>query len=245
VSEPGGFSASRFTGSVPAHYDQGMGPVLFAGHAQDLSRRLAQHLARHPAPHAAPGRVLEVACGTGILTAALLEHLPSSVQLSASDLNPAMLGYAAGCVPADDRLGWLAADVRRLPLADRVLDAAACQFGLMFVPDRAAALAEIRRALRPAGVLAFNVWHDLDHNPFARITRDAVAALLQGPPPAFFDVPFGWHDRDAIVALLERGGFEVCEVADLAGPRGRPAPASLPPAWFAAARCVTKSRRGA
>ena len=77
--------ATDFTGSIPAFYDHGLGPVFFADFADDIARRAAA---------SAPTRVLEIAAGTGIVTRRLRDLLPSEAHLIATDLNPPMLEVA-------------------------------------------------------------------------------------------------------------------------------------------------------
>jgi hypothetical protein len=68
----------RFLGSIPELYDRHLGPVIFEPYAADLARRV---------PVVPVGPVLEVACGTGILTQPLHAHLSPNVQLISTDLN--------------------------------------------------------------------------------------------------------------------------------------------------------------
>ncbi|HXU12877.1 MAG TPA: class I SAM-dependent methyltransferase, partial [Candidatus Binatia bacterium] len=76
---------AHFTGSIPENYDRHLGPVLFEPYARDLARRL---------PAAEGTRVLEVACGTGIVTKHLRERLPAGCRLVATDLNQPMIDHA-------------------------------------------------------------------------------------------------------------------------------------------------------
>ena len=76
---------TKFSGSIPAAYDRYLGPLLFQPYAEDLATRLASNKT---------GSVLELACGTGILTRVLRTHLPSQVKLIATDLNEPMFRQA-------------------------------------------------------------------------------------------------------------------------------------------------------
>jgi ubiquinone/menaquinone biosynthesis C-methylase UbiE len=104
-----------------------------------------------------PGlRWLDVGCGTGALVdAVLLGTAPASV--FGIDPSPGFLGYAAATVP-DPRAAFARGDARALPVADRSFDAVVSGLVLNFVPDPAAALAELRRAARGGGTVAFYVW---------------------------------------------------------------------------------------
>jgi ubiquinone/menaquinone biosynthesis C-methylase UbiE len=105
---------ANFSGSIPAAYDRYLGPILFQPYAEDLAARLQ-------VPE--NGSVLELACGTGILTRALRTRLPPTVQLTATDLNEAMFRHAAGKFADDEPVEWQQADASSLPFADRLFDA--------------------------------------------------------------------------------------------------------------------------
>src|SRR4030095_3327756 len=117
-----------FVGTVPQNYDRYLGPVLFHGFADDLTARVPR----------GPGiRVLEVACGTGIVTRRLLARLRGQGTLVATDLNEAMLAHARSEGPGDPAREWRQADATALPFPDGSFDAVVCQFGLMFFPHKA------------------------------------------------------------------------------------------------------------
>jgi ubiquinone/menaquinone biosynthesis C-methylase UbiE len=100
--------------------------------------------------------VLDVGCGTGNLTRALLRRLSTAGRILAVDIAPRMLAVARGKV-ADGRVGWLQADAERLPLADGLADRVVC-FSVWPHFERADAVArELRRVLRPGGSL--HIWH--------------------------------------------------------------------------------------
>ena len=90
--------------------------------------------------------MLEIACGTGILTRRLRAALPKDAELVATDLNPAMLDRARETLAGAD-VHWRTADAAALPFKDATFDAVVCQFGYMFLPDRATGFAEARRVL--------------------------------------------------------------------------------------------------
>lgn len=190
-------SHTQFTGSIPQHYDRYLGPVLFEPYARDLARRL-----EGPSPK----RILELACGTGILTRELRARLPKS-SIVATDLNEAMIEYALTRPDAATGITWRAADMSALPLPDRTFDAVVCQFGMMFVPDKPAAIREARRVLAPGGTFLFNVWDSIERNRYARISQTVVERLFPEDPPSFYRTPFGMHDGAEIRALVEAGGF--------------------------------------
>lgn len=188
---------AAFVGAVPANYDRYLGPVFFHHFAEDLLTRLV----------VTDGiRVLETACGTGIVTRRLVERLAGRGTVVATDLNEAMIEHARTLV-AGPGVEWQPADATRLPVPDRSFDAVVCQFGLMFFPDKAAGLREAYRVLKPGGQQLFNVWDAMEHNPVARITHETVAGFFPTDPPQFYTVPFGYHNIGVIEGFLTRAGF--------------------------------------
>jgi SAM-dependent methyltransferase len=191
--------STSFTGSIPEHYDTYSGPAIFERWAEAFARRL---------PARIDGDVLETACGTGILTRRLRDRLPPGVRLVATDLNGAMLEYARGRLGEPPGVEWQTADAVALPFSDGSFAAVVCQLGIMFVPDKAAAMREARRVLASGGLFAFLVWDRLDSNPHAQASGDAIAALVPNDPAAsFVKVPYGFNDESLIRRLLADNGF--------------------------------------
>ena len=189
---------ARFSGSIPAIYDQYLGALLFEPYAQDLAQRVSD---------LQQGLLLEVAAGTGIVTQALRARLPKAVQIVATDLNEAMLRVGAKR-EQDPSVTWQQADALQLPFADASADIIACQFGVMFFPDRRAGYREALRVLKPAGRYVINVWDQLEKNEVSLIGAQAVAQLFPSDPPRFIErTPFGYFDVAAIRADLESAGF--------------------------------------
>jgi ubiquinone/menaquinone biosynthesis C-methylase UbiE len=190
---------ARFAGSIPALYDRHLGPLLFQPFAEDLADRLAS---------LTEGALLETASGTGIVTQALLRRLPAAVSVTATDLNQAMLDFAAA-KRGMERASLRQADALALPFAADLFDAVVCQFGVMFFPDRVAGYREARRVLKPGGRFVFNVWDSLAHNAVAQCVNDAVAEHFPNDPPRFFArTPHGHHDTGVIRRELGEAGFE-------------------------------------
>ena len=190
---------AHFSGSIPAAYDRYLGPMLFQPYAEDLAARLQVE---------ENGSVLELACGTGILTRALRTHLPSTVKLTATDLNEPMFRHAAAKFRKDEAVQWLQADACSLPFGDRLFDAVVCQFGIMFVPDKALAAREAHRVLKPGGLFLFNVWDAMEHNELGQLTHQTIASYFDKDPPDFYEIPFGYHDQDEIKRVLKEAGFQ-------------------------------------
>ena len=189
---------AQFAGSIPAAYDRYLGPMFFQPYAEDLAARLEV---------GNNSSVLEVACGTGIVTRILRDRLPATVRLVATDLNEPMIKHAAAKFSEKDPVEWKQADACSLPFDDESFDAVVCEFGLMFVPDKALAAREARRVLKPHGVFLFNVWDSLAENPLGKIPHETIAGFFAKDPPAFYEVPFGYYDQAEIRRAVEGAGF--------------------------------------
>lgn len=197
---------SAFTGSIPEHYDRGLGPHIFAGYAADIAARVAA---------LEPKRVLEMAAGTGIVTRQLRDALPADTHLTATDLNAPMLAVAAKKMSPGEQVDFLPANACELPFKDGAFDCVVCQFGVMFFPDKDLSYREAHRVLSPGGSYILNVWDSMDANPFARVAYDTIAGFFDNDPPQFYKLPFHYHDRKAIAASLMDAGFDDITITEL------------------------------
>ena len=156
-----------------------------------------------------PGhRVLDVACGTGVLTRASASRAGSGGAVSGLDLDPAMLAVAARLSPA---LRWHRGSADALPFADKSFDAVVSQFGLMFVPDPVAALREMFRVLVPGGRLAVAVWASLADTPAYAVEVDLVERLAGTAAADVLRAPFALGETKRLA--------ELCHAAGLTGAR--------------------------
>src|SRR5262249_24425496 len=188
-----------FAGSIPAIYEQFLVPLIFESYARNLAERLAE---------TKPQDVLETAAGTGVLTRAIASRIPVHARIVATDLNQPMLDHARTRLSHDGRIEWRQADALALPFADQTFDAVACQFGVMFFPDKLQGYKEARRVLRPGGHFFFNVWDRISENEFADVVTEALATLFPHDPPRFMArTPHGYHDAERIRQELNAAGF--------------------------------------
>jgi len=205
-----------FAGSIPDIYDGLLVPLIFERYARDLAERIAV---------TRPQEVLETAAGTGVLTSAMASRLPAEGRIVASDLNQPMLDRAAIRHNLNGRVTWQQADALALPFDDRSFDIVACQFGVMFFPDKVKGYKEVRRVLRPRRRFFFNVWDRLAENEFAETVNDAVAAFLPKDPPAFMArTPHGYHDVGKIRNDLTAAGFSDVSIETVAHASKAPSP---------------------
>ncbi|HVL80923.1 MAG TPA: methyltransferase domain-containing protein [Actinomycetota bacterium] len=158
-------------------------------------------------------RVLDVACGTGIVAREAAKRVGPSGEVVGADISPHMLQVAqevAASSPAPMR--WVQTGADSLP--DGPFDAVLCQQGLQFFPDRAAAAGEMRRVLAPGGRAAIAVWCGLDrHELFDALIR-AEARHLDAPLEALA-TPFSFGDPDRLRATLTEAGFSDVEVEEV------------------------------
>jgi SAM-dependent methyltransferase len=120
-------------------------------------------------------RVLDVGCGTGNLTVAVLER-DATARVEAIDFEPAFVAAAAARVAGRD-VSVRQGDAKALPFADGAFDRVLSQLVLHFVGDAARAIAEMRRVLRPGGVAAAAVWNTYGGMPHQRLVWDTAAAI--------------------------------------------------------------------
>lgn len=155
---------------------------LFTPFAHDLIERLAP-----PAGCTA----LDIACGPGTVAYPLAARLTRSGRLIAADISPAMLAVARA-KPVDAAwapIEWLESPAAPIPLPDASVDIITCQQGLQFFPDKRAALAEMRRVLRPGGRAGVAVWTQVDDQIY-RFLPQAIAKVVSSELARRYHGPF-------------------------------------------------------
>ena len=196
-----------FAGSVPTLYDTYLVPLIFEPYAADIAHRLTM---------LPVSRVLEVACGTGVVTREMSSVLPQSVQIVATDLNQPMLDYAASKAVSRD-IQWRKADAMSLPFDDETFDAVICQFGAMFFPDKPKAFSEARRVLKRGGSYIFNVWDRIEENEFADVVTTSLVSMFPDDPPRFLArTPHGYNNVASIESDVRSGGFTQPQIETIA-----------------------------
>jgi ubiquinone/menaquinone biosynthesis C-methylase UbiE len=155
----------------------------------------------------APGQaVLDVACGTGIVARTAADVLKEQGRVVGLDLNDAMLTVARRVRP---QIEWRQGDAATLPFPDGSFDTVLCQMALMFFPDRARALEEMRRVVTPGGTVAVVVPGRLSSQP-AYGPFVAMTARHAGPEAvSLLSTYWACGDLDELTALVESAGLDV------------------------------------
>lgn len=163
------------------------------------------------AAHLHPGhRVLDVACGTGILAREAATRVGAGGFVAGLDPTPGMLAVARHLAPAID---WRAGVAESLPFADAAFDAVVSQFGAMFFRDRNQALREMLRVLVPGGTLAVAVWDSLEHFAAHRIEVEVIERVAGQRAADALRAPFALGDTDALAAWFEAVDVQAVRVA--------------------------------
>ena len=179
-------------------YDRQLVPWLFEHWAEPFIDLAA------PTPSA---RLLDLACGSGLITRHLAGRLDRDGRIDAVDIDPAMLAYASSTI-GDERVHWHVSDASKLPLGDGSLDGALCHQGMQFFPTPSDVLAEIARTLRPGGRLTVAVWGRLDDNPWPAALADATRAVLGDEAAAGMTTVCALGEPSQLIAPLRAAGFE-------------------------------------
>lgn len=146
-------------------------------------------------------RVLDVACGTGVLAREAARRVGGEGRVAGLDRNAGMLEVARRSAPD---IEWHEGVAESLPFESASFDAAVSQFGLMFFEDRSAAVAEAVRVLVPGGRAAFAVWDGIENAP-AFATEVAVLERIAGVRAAdAVRAPFDMGDSSALRELFAR-----------------------------------------
>jgi len=170
-------------------------------------------------------RVLDVACGTGVVARIAAGHVGPSGTVAGLDAHPGMLAVARAATPPGISIDWYEAGAEAMPLPDDSFDVVLCQMGLQFMSNKASALREMRRVLRRDGRIYINV--PGPKPPLFGSMTDALASHIGPQAGAFADVVFSLHDVAGITKLVRDAGFREVSV------RARPKTLRLPaPADF-------------
>lgn len=195
----------QLSDNAAENYEQHFVPAIF----QDWAPRTAG-----AAEISGGDRVLDVACGTGVVTRQCADLAGAEGSVTGLDLNDAMLVVARRVRPEID---WRQGDAAALPFDEAAFDAVTCQFGLMFMPDRPKALSEMWRVLAPGGRLAVAVFGSTDDNPPYRVLADIGERHAGAEAAAVLRSPFVLGDTEELAGLFAKAGIPDAAISQHTG----------------------------
>jgi ubiquinone/menaquinone biosynthesis C-methylase UbiE len=190
-------SYRHFTGTAAENYQRDFVPVIAEPVSRDLLR--AANLRRGE-------RVLDVACGTGLISRLAAERVGADGSVTGIDIAPDMIEVAKSVAAPDGaKIDWRIADAATLPIPDASVDVVLCQMALMFLDHRAAAVAEIHRVLEKSGRVAVNTPGRIQ--PVFELMERAIVEHISTDLGGFVGAVFSINKPDELAALLRNHGF--------------------------------------
>lgn len=181
---------------VPALFREWVGPVLDAARVS------------------AGQRVLDVACGTGVLARGAREQVGPAGEVVGLDPNPGMLAVAR---EIDASVEWREGTAETLPFPNAEFDAVVSQFGMMFFPDPAAAVREMYRVLAPGGTMAVAVWDVIERHPAYALEVELLERVAGREAADALCAPFVLGDRDSLAGVFEQAGVPATRIITRTG----------------------------
>lgn len=172
----------------------------------------------HAAAIAPGSRVLDLGCGAGLPSLAIAQRVHPGGSVVATDISPRMLHLAERRAQSMQlsNITFRAMDAESLDVPDSSFDAVTFTFGLMFCPDPARAVAEVRRVLAPGGRFAIAVWDKPSQNPFLAVFGRAAAEVLElSRPDRRAPGPFRFAEPGELDGALRAGGCDAFEMESL------------------------------
>jgi ubiquinone/menaquinone biosynthesis C-methylase UbiE len=153
-------------------------------------------------------RVLDLACGTGVVARIAASKVGEAGHVTGLDINAAMLAAARTLQsPTGASITWVEASATAMDLPDASFDVVLCQQGLQFFPDKPAALQEIYRVLVPGGRALLSVWKSM--GPYLRAIGNALERYVDLETATKFRASrVGLPDEDALRRMLTQAGFQ-------------------------------------
>jgi ubiquinone/menaquinone biosynthesis C-methylase UbiE len=199
--------------NTPAEiYEQCLVPTMFEPFAKDL----IQLCNVQPSD-----RILDVACGTGIVSRLVIDYVDSSMgKVVGVDINPIMLNMAHRCA-AGKNIEWKEGSAISLPFPSESFDLVICQQGLQFFPDRTKALREMNRVLvrgsnrgykrggkgSSYGRLVLRAWTSIKDSPGFHILEQILQETISRGSATILQLPHSLSDSSTLVSLVRAAGF--------------------------------------
>jgi ubiquinone/menaquinone biosynthesis C-methylase UbiE len=165
---------------------------------------VAERFIEHAAPREGD-RVLDVACGTGVVTRLLADRVGKHGSVAGLDINPAMLAMARAVAGPQRSIAWHESSAESMSLSDGSFDLVTCGMGLQFFANKLAALREMRRVLAKDGRLAVDVPGPVP--PVFGVIADALGRHIDRDLAGFCHIVFSLHEADELRELATAAGF--------------------------------------
>ena len=208
-----GYDSDTYSGNAAENYEKFFVPAIGGPLAQELIAAASLQ----------PGeRILDVACGTGVVTRLAAQQVGNRGSVAGLDVNPGMLSVARAVTPSELTIDWYETSAEATPLPDAAFDVVLCQMGLQFIPDRLRALRETRRVLRPGGRVVLNL-----PGPTPALfsaMSEALATHIGAECAEFVALIFSLYDADELRSLLHDAGFSDVDVSSTPRTLRVPAP---------------------
>ena len=176
-------------------------------------------------------RVLDVACGTGVVASRVSLVSRKLCYVTGIDINEAMLSAAR----SNSQIEWRQGSATDLPFEADSFDVVLCQQGLQYFPDRAAAMREMARVLAPGGRVSLNVWGALERQPFFVAAIDTIGQFLGADAQAPFHRAFSLNSADELRRLALEAGLRNVRIRIEHRTMRYPVPARFVAGWVSGA----------
>ncbi len=189
----------QLEGNASEAYEQYLVPPIFASWADQLVEAGDIHEG---------DRVLDIACGTGIVARRAASQVGTSGSIVGLDINEGMLAVAEEtAADIDSPIEWRQGDATDLPFSDEGFDVVCCQQSLQFFDDQTTAAEEMRRVLTPGGRVALSVWRPLEYQPAYVILSEALERHIGDKAGTMMRSPFPAWEREDLRTLVQNAGF--------------------------------------
>jgi ubiquinone/menaquinone biosynthesis C-methylase UbiE len=200
-------------------YERYLVPLLFAPGAQYLMQLAGLETGE---------RVLDVACGTGIVARTAAPHVGAAGTVTGIDLNEGMLAVARKeSATIHPPIQWRQGDACSIPFPDDAFDVAFCQQGLQFIPDPGAALREVERVLAPKGRLVLSMLRSIEYNPGYAALAEVFEPHIGPEAAMMMRSPFSPMSSGELRSLFVEAGFQNVQLLIGIGPVRYPSAAEM------------------
>ncbi|MCP3925584.1 MAG: class I SAM-dependent methyltransferase [Desulfobacterales bacterium] len=184
----------------PEAYEKYIVPTFSGAWAKDIVKR--SELKKSD-------RILDLACGTGIVARTVSEFLGTSKQITGVDVNEIVLKKAIEIASKKSlSIEYIKTNVHKLPFSDESYDVVLCQQGLQYFPDKLLGLNEVNRILTKKGKVVFSVWSTIDHSPFYKTLYRALDEYIGIDAASILSSAFILDDPENIREMLKKTGFK-------------------------------------